>query len=961
MFQSFIRYFALSMLLAATMCLPSFGQSTFPRAGQDFAFGIPQGPDQLLGQNPQSQTTLALTIVSTYSGCGFVRSPSGYMQDFTFEPGTATVIDLPYDLMLLNDLGKSNKGILVHTTEPVNLVFHDYALDAGDATQLLPNSALDTSYVAFSWGIWDDSNDATPEKNTTEILVTAPQDSTVVTITPSVNTLNGALKNVAFAVSLNRGECYILKADSSGEPSDPSLSGTTISSTKPVSVISGLSCAYVPIGVESCNELLDAVIGKKWWGSHFFVQPLGNGDDGVLLVLTSDRDFYARFNNGFANSVNGRLEAEFSGTAEIRTFDINSNPIRVEAQQLTRGSTLNFPGDPTVVTVLDTAYYCDTLLWNTPTFPFPDDRVPIIFPTNDSSLITLDGAPLTTLGAASVINNSAYSATNPLIKPGEHRLLSPDPLFALIAGFDQNDAYSFLPGTPGSRTPKETVSHLVLLSVDSASTCADFTLTATLSAPVALGENLIALTIPITYDPADLHLEGFQPGALLKDGNFTADSSTPGFLTVTLSGTPYLQGSDLFTIVFQAWHSAMATTIGKNAFPNFCGDDSELVTIQPVTFPITPQDSLDRTILVSDSTASLCHSLALAITTDSIVQSGDDFVLSSISIAFDTGAIEFQSATPGNLLRAVPIFQKGGAVGNYLLLVSRPAPISGGDSLLSLQLLPKSQTPNTSITVRVSYLQCGDTIVKAFPLTFPIAIAQDTTSTALTVTTSPVSLSKQALVDVAISGLPPNRNVFDFDLYLTYNHNVMTFDHADLSGTLTGTWPLPKNSVGITTDTLRFTTLAALAATPGMLAHLLFETFVSDSSFSPITIESSLPGFFDGCPEIFSAKTSTVFNGEDLCGDSVLRSVLLGKSLAVEVAEITSGNLHLALQLPASGSVQLALFDLLGRPIWSASLNAESGLFDRTIPLPSTLPAGLVTLEIQAAGNRSVKELIILH
>ncbi len=959
------------LFVLGVIAAPRFAnaQTTLPRAGQNFSFGIVQGPDLLLGDSAQQLTTLTLTVVSAYSGCGVISSTSGYTQDFTFIPGAATIIDLPYNLMLLHDLGKSNKGLLVHTTEPVNLVLHDFVPDAGDATQILPDNALDTSYVTFGWGIWNDPADTivTPsERNCNEFLVTAASDSTLVTITPSVNTLNGLPESVPFTVLLGRGECYIVKADTSDHPSDPSLSGSIIQSTKPVSVISGLTCGYVPVGDQSCNELLDELIGKKWWGSHFLVQPLGDGDSGVEIVLTSDRDFYAKFDNGFSNSTNGRLAAEFSGTAEIHTFDLQNHPVPVEAHQLTRGSMFDFfafgnpVGDPTLVTVLDTSYYTDTLVWNTPLLDGTFEHwVPIICQTSDLGRATLDGTPLTLTGAqSSVINGGAFSAINPSVRPGEHKIISPDPIFAIVAGFDAGDAYSFMPGTAGEPLPRDTVSHAILLQADSAETCADEIVSVSLGTPILPSENVISLTVPITFDPASLHIAGLQPGAIPLAGNYTVDSGTPGNITVTMYGSPFITGSDLFRIVFVGWKSVAATTVGKNSDPGYCGDDSEILTIQPVTFAIHPStDSLDRHILLSivgngNSIAAVCEPLTIAVTTDSVITPGNEFVLSKIEITFDTATEHFLGSTPGGLLTNVRYTESGQATGDYELSVTNPVALAGSDTLLLLQIDPQKVSAESQIHVRISYLRCGDTLTRDLTLEFPVVQVPDTTHTVLTVSTSPVSLGNQALADVSLSGLPASADVKQFDLYITYNHDVLTYSGADLAGTLTGTWPPPKPMLGISTDTLAFTSFVSLQTVSGILAHLQFETFVADSSYSPIAITSSLAGTYANCPIVFASPiASAMFLGKDLCGDSVLRTALLGKSLVIDRAEISSdGSLDIVMLMPTAGNVTLSLFDMLGRPLWNSELSCAAGSNDRELSLPANLPSGPLTLRASAIG-----------
>ncbi len=972
MVRSFMSRFGVFFLLVGILfsMRVAYAQQVLPRAGQNFTFGIMLGPDHLLADSTAAATatTLTLTVVSAYAGCGVITSPSGYLQDFSFIPGTATIIELPYRLLQLNDLGKSNKGLLVHTTEPVNLVLHDYVVEAGDASQILPDGALDTSYVAFGWGIWDDPLALVPERNCNEFLVTAANDSTLVTITPSISSLNGLLPEVPLTVLLNRGECYIVKADTSNEPSDPSLSGSTIHATKPVSVMSGLTCGYVPVGEQSCNELMDELIGKKWWGSHFFVQPLGNSDSGVEIVLTSDRDFYAKFDNGFSNSTNGRLTAEFSGTAEIHTFDLQNNPVKVEAQQLSRGSYYSFiNGDPTLVTVLDTADYTDTILWNTP--PIPTDPmtgqtfqhwVPIICPTADLPRATLDGTPLALTGArASVINGSAFSAIDPSVNAGEHRLVSPDPIFALVTGFNNGDAYSFMPGTVGTEPRRDTIAHTLLLRADPAQTCDDFTIAVTLATPIQDSEYLISLTIPITYDPSTLHLIAVQPGAIPNDGNYTVDSSTPGFLTVTIYGHPIITGSDLFKIVFEGWKSVAATSVGKNATPSYCGDDAETLTMLPVTFAVAPTpDSLERRLLFATNNASICQPFTIVITTDSLVRLSDHLVLAKIEATFDAAREHFIGSKRGPLLTNVFYTESGQAMGDYQLLVTSPPVLSGSDSLIALQFDPQAISASDMIHVRIFYLECGDTLTRDTTLIFPVLQNVDTAHTMLTIVTSSVSLSDQALADIAISGLPGTADVKQFDLYLRYDHDVLTYDHTDLSGTLTGTWPMPTNTLGVATDTLHFTSLVKLGTVQGALAHVWFRTYVADSSYSPIAVGSSFIGTNAGCPTIFTApEVSTLFVGENLCGDSLLRGFLESKPLFdVEsiVPNPASGNITVSLARQTASPIAYELYDALGQRILAGpDVRGTSLQLD-----VSGVPSGIYYLRFSAEGyvqSRSIE------
>jgi hypothetical protein len=266
-----------------------------------------------------------------------------------------------------------------------------------------------------------------------------------------------------------------------------------------------------------------------------------------------------------------------------------------------------------------------------------------------------------------------------------------------------------------------------------------------------------------------------------------------------------------------------------------------------------------------------------------------------------------------------------------------------------------------TITIRIFYLRCGDTLSRDLTIIFPIGRNADTSHAVLTVTTSSVALGTPTKADVGLSGLPPAADVEQFDLYLTYNHDVLTYDHTDLTGTLIVTWPLPKIVSGVATDTLHFTSLAPLTAVSGILAHLWFKTFVADSSYSPITVSISLFGTNANCPIVFgSPQASALFLGKDLCSDTLLRDALLGQPIAIDRAEIANdGNLHVVLQWLAA-NVNLSLTDILGRTLWNGSINCTAGITDRELALPQNLPSGPLLLRVMDGQHVRSKELMLV-
>ena len=68
------------------------------------------------------------------------------------------------------------------------------------------------------------------------------------------------------------------------------LTGTKITSTKPLTVFSGHECVHVPVGIGSCEPLVEQLPPVATWGKTFLVNSLAGRSTGEWYkVLTADR------------------------------------------------------------------------------------------------------------------------------------------------------------------------------------------------------------------------------------------------------------------------------------------------------------------------------------------------------------------------------------------------------------------------------------------------------------------------------------------------------------------------------------------------------------------------------------------------------------------------------------------------------------------------------------------------
>lgn len=423
----------------------AFSQLQLATFGTRFVFSIPEDASQI--GSVAYAGKIVLHVLSAYDGSGILSAPGNFRMDFTFSANTLREIELPRTLMHGRSEGKERIGIGVETSAPVNLVLHDILEFAGESTQILPVEGLGKDYVVASWGLYDDLQ----ENNHAQITITPVFDETGVTITPSVRTIGGISKDSTFTMLLHRGDSYTLKADRSSAR-EQGLSGTRIHSTAPISVMTSVTCAYVPLGVQACNMLLDHLLPFDFAGAEFFASPLGDTMREAFLVFTAqEKKFTVTLSDGqIIQTTTGRAVAQIERPVKCLT----SAPALCHL--LTPGIEIALVSDPSIVTILPVQYYQDSMLWQTPRIltsgmPF-FHTVNVILPASDTSLVLLDGKPISSQGASALIVGTNHAVTQVVLQPGIHKLKCPSPVFAVASGFFNADAYSFLPMGIGAPT-----------------------------------------------------------------------------------------------------------------------------------------------------------------------------------------------------------------------------------------------------------------------------------------------------------------------------------------------------------------------------------------------------------------------------------------------------------------------------------------------------------------------------
>ncbi|MCY1056951.1 IgGFc-binding protein [Nannocystis sp. SCPEA4] len=156
---------------------------------------------------------------------------------------------------------RSTKPVTVYQFMPLN------AAQSNDASLLLPVNTWTGNYLVASWQYWNDY--LLPGFYS----VVASQDNTIVKLTSPPGGTNtqagGGVDNTGNGMALlNTGDVLTVVAASGGD-----LTGSFVRADKPVQVIGGHECTQIPIGVEACDHLEEALFPIETLSGEYFVGP----------------------------------------------------------------------------------------------------------------------------------------------------------------------------------------------------------------------------------------------------------------------------------------------------------------------------------------------------------------------------------------------------------------------------------------------------------------------------------------------------------------------------------------------------------------------------------------------------------------------------------------------------------------------------------------------------------------
>ena len=293
---------ALSSLIFLTIPIPVQAQSNVNEnlvstEGTEFWFSLVPNLDALV-----SQGTIFKSIVVTskeptsvqviaYSSTVSTQAPIvEFKQTATLMPNQPKVFYFPDYLKLAVNgdwpLGKDTDAIHVVSDKPVTIIARNVAKFTTDGTIVLPVRSLGKRYFAATYtSSPDGSGYGANSKQTLKVIATTDETEVHVKVSDDIyvgSPYSGSAQTITskkgdtLVILLNKGETYTIRTNGfykDAKFDDADLTGTEISADKPIAVLSGSDCNFVPKTRGACDHLEEMLLPVDTYGSGFVIVP----------------------------------------------------------------------------------------------------------------------------------------------------------------------------------------------------------------------------------------------------------------------------------------------------------------------------------------------------------------------------------------------------------------------------------------------------------------------------------------------------------------------------------------------------------------------------------------------------------------------------------------------------------------------------------------------------------------
>jgi len=340
-----------------------------------------------------------------------------------------------------------------------------------DAALLVPSTAMTGTYRVFGQAGWShhpfdpftgqpQTNQPLVDAESATVAITGTADGTKVTMNLPANGKVLASSGGEIAASNGGGQVsFTLNAGDvaevvSGLGNKFDLSGSLVKADKPVQVIAGVPCIYLPLDKQACDHIEEAVPPAETLGKHYvvtvptsphakvvghIVRFYGNVD-GTTLTYTpaAPAGCPTTLNAGQVGECTSTVTSDFEVTGD-HEFGVGS--FMLAGELVDKAAGLKLPeGDPSQSLAVAVEQFRKTYLFLAPD-DYTESFVDIVAPAGAS--VTLDGSAVpassfTPVGAFTVARMTLGAG-----KSGAHSLQADKPVGIQVMGYGANTSYQY--------------------------------------------------------------------------------------------------------------------------------------------------------------------------------------------------------------------------------------------------------------------------------------------------------------------------------------------------------------------------------------------------------------------------------------------------------------------------------------------------------------------------------------
>lgn len=410
------------------------GQVSLSNRGTDFWVAFPANHCTSTANCASNQ--IEFNITSTVNTSGTIWSAAGLNIPFTVTAGAMTNVSIPSSYVVWEQQQVVNRAIRIQSNDTINLNAANFKAGSSDGTMLLSTGSFGTDYRILTYqGNLNYSS---------HFVIVAPSNNTTITVTPQLNTSTGSPAGTPFNVNMNAGDVYMVH---SLNANGADMTGSTVTSNRPVAVFGSARCSNVPTGITYCDMLWEQQIPTVAWGREYVTGRLMGRSGGDFFRVLAHTNGSQIFRNGtLVTTLNAgqRYDATLNGGNWITS----NNPIAVAQYSRGRTSDGTPATDPFMIQLVPTVRYGNDYQFATSSPSVTaTNHVTITTRTINTALVRLDGAPV---GGWLPSSSSGWSYAMSNISAGAHTITSDSVCGAVVYGWGQSGtstSYGYYVGT----------------------------------------------------------------------------------------------------------------------------------------------------------------------------------------------------------------------------------------------------------------------------------------------------------------------------------------------------------------------------------------------------------------------------------------------------------------------------------------------------------------------------------